>query len=307
MAGNPKFTITHEGAQGVIQNSNGVFTWLNDLGQMFNLLPETMTWRYDDNSSILGIQSEANLTEGMQEILDALLEDFKAQTLAAGWRSQEACEAAIYSLNNGQIASFNGLARMSLESALFSMARFQDFIVRIRGLNNATTKEKWGNEWVLFDNANNQANFGRHRENPGKFPFAAASVPKLMDKTVEYLRAEQADQDVFDRLSSVYTGLCEITHPNAEGLQVYWDISSAEPLFPGAPSYRQIDYRNGYCLNKSHVSLLNGLWAIAFSAHFSTEVYYRFNNLKLEVQNKKSGFAKKIDVVDQGRGSRKLV
>jgi hypothetical protein len=307
VAGKPDFRITHAGANEVIQIGSGVFTWVNDLGKMFNLLPESMQWRYDDNSSILGIQSEDNLKDGMQEIIDSFLEDLRAQTLAAGWRSQEACEAAIYSLNRGWIASFIGLARMSLESAFFSMARFQDLIVRLRSLNNATTAEKWSKEWGLFDKSNNEANFGRHRENPGEYAFSAASVSKLMDKSMEYLKAENVDQPALDRLKSVYTGLCEVTHPNAEGLQIYWDLSGAEPIFPGAPSYRRIDCYHGQTLNKSDISLLNGLWAIGFSAHFSTEVYYRMENLKVEVLNRKSGFAKRIDVVDEGRGSRHLV
>lgn len=307
MAGSPNFEITHPGALEVIAASKGAISWILDLEQMFGLLPEELDWRYDDNDSIIGIASEETLQQGMQEMLDAFLNDYLAQTLASGWRAQEACEAAIYSLNNGWIVSFNSLARVSLEASILSMARFQDFIVRVQGLKNATTREKWLSEWQLFDESNNSANFGRHKDHRGNFTFASTSISRHMDKSDKYLQNIGGDKELLVHVRNVYSDLCEITHPNAEGLQVYWNLEGAEPIFPGAPSYRKLEFSNGKKLNRNHLSLVNGLWALGFSAQFATEVFYRFSQLEVQVSPKKSGYGKSISVIDVAISNKKLV
>jgi hypothetical protein len=115
------------------------------------------------------------------------------------------------------------------------------------------------------------------------------------------------DKELLAHVRNVYSDLCEITHPNAEGLQVYWNLEGAEPIFPGAPSYRKLDFSNGKKLDRNHLSLVNGLWALGFSAQFATEVFYRFSQLEVKVSPKKSGYGKSIAVIDVAISNKQLV
>jgi len=301
MAQTPRFRVTHPAASHLIETDDDVLGWVKDLDQMFNLLPSTLNWRYDDNDSIVGVNSEDSLQQGTQEILDAFLADYTAQALASAWRAQEACESAIYALNHGWLVAFDGLARLALESSFLSMARFQDFLVRVKGLNHATTNEKWAKEWELFDKSNNSANFGRHQRNPGDYPFTASSIYSHFDRAKEYLKAKDTSEVAIKHVERVYGTLCEITHPNAEGLQVYWNLEGAERIVPGSPSYRKLEANRGMSVTPENLPLRSGLWAVGFAGHFTTEVFHRFKLLQVTVTNRQSGFGKQTVVFDPTR------
>jgi hypothetical protein len=286
------FELTNEAAISLAaQHPDSYWSVALELDDIFRHLPDSHLWRYDERESLVGF-SHGVTVAAVEELLDAFRADAETTTLGMAWRVREAAASAVSDLNAGRIVTFVSSARLALESTIVALSREITFSNRIRAMEVAKNDEAFDVALEEFDVDNNQFLYGRKMNDVETFSWAATSVPTHLKRVLKNLDDKPPIQKMVSR---TYEQLCEITHPNAEGVQVYWDLSNAEPILEGAPSYRWLRFDQGLRVPDTHLGLLAGLWALGWSADQATACYHRLRAMKFIVERRSGRYGFSID------------
>ena len=254
------------------------FAPYNQIGEVYQLLPQEHLWRFDTEYSIIALSEDASIPElqsHINEVSNAYMNDLRVTILGLGWKCEELTANAINSINKGHYLSAAVLARSILEATVVSASLYArlceadaqikqtgDFVKFLQNLHENTRKILWGRRYKTRVPTIQTSNILSHMETYKKLKIMEASSDKYFD-------------DVYEFLSNV-------AHPSADGHQFFWQILNNSYENESKPHWIQLRNSNRSDLEYLEQFIFSIGWSLTFSAAKITRIWDLIKDFEFE-------------------------
>ena len=236
------------------------------LHNYFSEIPETFIWQFDTESTLSTLTEESTLEDAnqhIQEVLDSLVNDMRAAVIGLVWKCEELTASSVRAINQNFIVSSAITTRAALEAAIACWAltiRFMTAVSRsqetwnvfsmMESIEAETKKLLWGRKYLDRD------------------PVVSSSNIRNYFNTVltTHKNEKGNNDDVVKNLDSVYEFLSNAAHPNAEGQQLFWNLSFDQHIDLALPEWREMSKHNRAPADLMDKYIFSIAWALSFAA-----------------------------------------
>ena len=273
------FVITNSNFRKICESNYLEFNApFNSLYQVFELIPHDYLWRYDTEFSIVPLSTESNIEDyeiHSNEVANAFLNDLRASIIGLAWKCEELTVEAIHSVNKGYLISASILARSILEAAVVSVSLFTrlcdaeaefrktgDSVKFMESLHENTRKVLWG-----------------RRLNSQK-PIIQSS--NILSHIETFKRVSILEPSTDKHFNKVYEFLSNVSHPSADGHQLFWRIEDNDYENSSMPHWIEMRNANRNDLEVIEPYVFSIAWAITYATSKITRIWNLLEDFEIQ-------------------------